>query len=229
MPKQEDHGRLGTFNVVAAFDREANARQALDFLVGTGIPRSAMRLRRPREGSDGDEIAEQRAEMQDELVESWPALGLLTSAQAKGAFAGTAIFALGGVILGTLGGLVWAFGFQSALSPLARIVLVAFLTGVAGATVGFVAGGGLEPRREAAADPTRMMDDQRTAAERDVLLAVHVEEQVLADRAADGLRRLGAERVDLVDAAGTPLPPQAEHPRPADPDEDWWWRHAGQG
>jgi hypothetical protein len=72
------------------------------------------------------------------------------------------------------------------------------------------------------------MDDERTVAERDVLVAVHVDEQGLAERAADGLRRLGAETVHLVDAAGTPLPPQSEHPRPADP-EGWWWKRAGQG
>jgi hypothetical protein len=39
---------------------------------------------------------------------------------------------------------------------------------------------------------------------------------------------LGAEYVHCVDAAGTPLPPQAEHPRPADP-PGWWWRRAGHG
>jgi hypothetical protein len=27
--------------------------------------------------------------------------------------------------------------------------------------------------------------------------------------------------VDLVDAHGTPLPPQAQHPRPADPEGRW--------
>lgn len=199
------------FNVVGAFDREATAWAAPDLLVDEGVPRSAIRVRRRGEGPDGDEIAEQRAEMQDELEESWPALGLLTGAQAKGAFTGITILTLAGVILGILGGLVWAFGFESALSLLARVVLVAILAGTAGATVGLVAGGGLEPRREAAADPTRMMDDQRTLAERDVLVAVHLDERVLADRAAECLRRLGAERVHLVDAAGTPLPPQSEH------------------
>jgi hypothetical protein len=39
---------------------------------------------------------------------------------------------------------------------------------------------------------------------------------------------LGAERVHLVDTHGIPLPPQAQHPWPADP-EGWWWRNAGHG
>ena len=49
-----------------------------------------------------------------------------------------------------------------------------------------------------------------------------------AERAARMLRDLHADRVDLVDRAGTPLPPQHGAPRPADP-EGYWWRQAGQG
>jgi hypothetical protein len=75
---------------------------------------------------------------------------------------------------------------------------------------------------------TRALDDKRAVAERDLILAVHTGDQDLAERAADVLRGMGAERVDLVDGHGVPLPPQADHPRPADP-EGWWWRRAGQG
>jgi len=73
-------------------------------------------------------------------------------------------------------------------------------------------------------------DDPTPAAERDVLLAVHATEAETAERAARMLREdLHAERVDLVDADGTPLPPQHDHPRPADPGDGYWWKEAGEG
>jgi gas vesicle protein len=99
---------------------------------------------------------------------------------------------------------------------------------VAGATVGFVAGGGFAPRT---GDDARAetFDDPRPAAERDVLLAVHATEARTAEQAARILRdEIHADRVHLVDAAGTPLPPQAGDPRPADPD-GYWWGQAGEG
>jgi len=89
---------------------------------------------------------------------------------------------------------------------------------LAGATVGFLAGGGLAPRR----------GELTPAAERDVLLAVHSDDRSTVEDAARVLTALGAERVDLVDGYGTPLPPQYAHPRPADP-PGWWWRRAGRG
>lgn len=65
-------------------------------------------------------------------------------------------------------------------------------------------------------------------AERDILVSVRAEDPATAERAAAILRELGAERVHLVGAHGIPLPPQAQHPRPADP-EGWWWKDAGHG
>lgn len=70
--------------------------------------------------------------------------------------------------------------------------------------------------------------DERLAAERDLLVAVHVENPRLIGRAAAVLRGLGAEEVHLVAAGGVPLPAQAQHPRPADPD-GFWWTHANRG
>src|SRR2546426_968005 len=67
--------------------------------------------------------------------------------------------------------------------------------------------------------------DVQLAVER-VLVALHVCDSELAGRTAALLRALGAERVDLVDARGTPLPPQAQHPRPEDPKG---WGRAGYG
>ena len=70
--------------------------------------------------------------------------------------------------------------------------------------------------------------DEPLPAERDLLVAVHVDDRILVDRAAAVLRGLGAEEVHLVASGGVPLPPQAQHPRPADP-EGFWWTHASHG
>jgi hypothetical protein len=97
--------------------------------------------------------------------------------------------------------------------------------GLAGATVGLVAGGAHLDRPHGEELDTGAEPE---VAERDVFVAVHVHDPVLAARAAGVLRELGAERVHLVDGRGVPLPPQADHPRPADPD-GWWWTAAGEG
>ena len=70
--------------------------------------------------------------------------------------------------------------------------------------------------------------DEPLPGERDLLVAVHVDDRLLVDRATAVLRRLGAEEVHLVASGGIPLPYQAEHPRPADPD-GFWWTHASHG
>jgi hypothetical protein len=48
------------------------------------------------------------------------------------------------------------------------------------------------------------MDERRAMAERDLLLGIHSEHRELVENAAGLLRDLGAERVDLVDADGSP-------------------------
>jgi hypothetical protein len=217
------------YNVVAAFRGEREARRAVDTLTHRGVPVSAVRLRRPGAGPDAEELAAERAELQDELDESWPVMGMgiMTRSQAKGALVGTVVLGAVGLVLGIIGGLVWTL-FDSSLDPLGRVVVAALTGAAAVGTAGFFAGGGLNPRLEAADDPERPMDDRRTDAERDFLVGVHVDAPHLAEEAAKVLIGSGADRVHCVDAAGTPLPPQAAHPRPADP-EGWWWRRAGRG
>jgi hypothetical protein len=75
---------------------------------------------------------------------------------------------------------------------------------LAAATVGLVAGGGRLDRPHG-----QELDGgaDLEVAERDVLVAVHLEDAALAARAAGVLRELGAERVHLVDGRGVPLPP----------------------
>ena len=92
---------------------------------------------------------------------------------------------------------------------------------IGGATIGFLAGG-------IHGQLVHARTDAEMVAERDWLIAVHANQTEIAERAAAVLRESGAERVDLVDGSGTPLPPQAQNPRPADP-PSWWWRRAGRG
>jgi hypothetical protein len=217
------------YNVVAAFPSEGAATTAVERLTNAGIPSAAIALHRPGE-TGPDETAELRGEMQDELDEAWvgPAGLAMTATQAKGAFFGTVLAGGIGGLIGALAGLLWASAADSSLGRPGRVILCVGLGILGGATVGFLAGGIRKPRKQAAEDPRRPGDDQRLAGERDHLIAVHSDQRALVERAATILRDSGAERVHLVDATQTPLPPQAAHPRPADP-TGWWWRRAGHG
>jgi len=218
------------FNVVASFPAEAAARSAVRALGERGVPPSAITVA----GTDGDsdeEVAALRAEMQEEVGRSsaspWV---LMTGRQAKGAFWGTLLTAAAFMVVGLVVGAVWAIFFRSALPPWARIVFVVLVAGLAGGTVGFVGGGGIEPRLEAAGQPSTELDDITPVAERahEAIVAVHSGDRATVEDAAAILGSLGAERVAFVDATGTPLPPQKGHPRPADP-PGYWWKHAGSG
>ena len=209
-------------NVIAAFRQERDGTVAVSALTAAGVPRSAISVQRPEDGPNEEEVAELEAEMQDELDGSW---GLAPGRQAQDAFAAAVTLGVLGLVVGAVAGLGWAYLFASGLSRLGRIVIAASVTGLAGTTIGLVEGGaGLAAwrNREPGGDGGLM------AAERDVLIAVHLGDPLVAEQAAALLRRLRAEQVHLVDSHGIPLPPQAQHPRPADP-EGWWWRHAGFG
>jgi hypothetical protein len=54
--------------------------------------------------------------------------------------------------------------------------------------------------------------------------AVNEQEAEVAHEVLEGA---GAARVDDVDRDGEPLPPQSEHPRPADPPD--YWSNGGRG
>ena len=219
----ESNAGLGTpFNVIGAFPPEHDSTGSVDLLVAEGVPRSAVTVHRPGDGPTREQVAELEAEMQDELVGSW---GNLSGAQAKGAVGGVLILGVAGIVLGLVAGFAWAYLLTSSLSRLGRIVIAASVTGLAGATVGLVAGGGGLDRRYGEELDTGA---QPEVAERDVLVAVRLWDPAVAQRAAAVLRDLGAERVHLIDVHGISLPPQADHPRPADP-EGWWWRNAGHG
>jgi predicted lipid-binding transport protein (Tim44 family) len=212
------------YNVVAGFRTRQQAETAARRLTSAGLPRASVEVGTRPDERGPVETAELRAEMQDELDRSWAGP---TARQTSGAVLGTAGFAFIGLIVGLLGGLAanLALGLDMSLAGTMAIGGVVGLVG--GATIGFVAGGGIAPR-VAPQDP-EAFDDPRPAAERDVLVAVHVAEPETAERAARMLRDdLHADQVHLVDADGTPLPPQHDHPRPADP-QDYWWKRAGEG
>jgi len=212
------------FNVVAGFRTRQQAERAARRLSTAGLSRASVEVKPVPDAGGPIETAELRAEMQDELNANW---GVATGRQARGALVGTTAFAVAGLAVGAVVGLVANLGLRLEMSVAGTMLIGAIVGLIGGATVGFVAGGGVAPR--AGADRAGTLDDPRPLAERDVLLAVHAAEPETAERAARILRDdLHADRVDLVDAAGTPLPPQSGHPRPADP-EGYWWGEAGKG
>jgi hypothetical protein len=216
-------GTRGLYNVIAAFPPTPDGSiPAVDGLQERGIPGSAITVHRPGDAATGDEVAELEAELQDEFNAGW---GPASGPQARRALTGALILGLAGVAVGLAAGAVWARAVTSALAPLTRIAVVAGVVGLAGATIGLVAGGA-QLNRSHGEELDTGVDPE--VAERDVLVAVHLDDPALAAQATIALRELGAERVHLVDARGVPLPPQADHPRPADPD-GYWWTAAGSG
>jgi len=212
------------FNVVAGFRSRAQAETAARQLTSAGLPAGSVEVGAQPDAGGPVETAELRAEMQSELNGNW---GLVTGRQVQGALIGTGALAVVGLIVGGVIGLILGLALSMSLGP--TIVIGAVIGLLAGATVGFVAGGGAAPRTGAATATAEGFDDPAPLAERDVLLAVHATEAEIAERAAKMLRDdLHADRVDLVDATGTPLPPQHDSPRPADPD-GYWWKEAGSG
>jgi hypothetical protein len=213
------------YNVVAGFRREDAARLALEMLKERGLPPEAMRLDDHSSGDTDEEVAALRAEMQDELGDTWASM---TGSQARGAVWGTMLSALAFMLVGLVLGVLWAVSFRSGPPVWARIVSLVLVSGAAGATVGFLAGGAFISRVDALGKPSAGLDDITPVAQRDVLVAVHSDDLPTVKAAAEVLAGLGADRIALVDADGTPLPPQSAHPRPADP-PDWWWKRAGLG
>jgi len=221
---------MAVFNVVAAFDDTRKAKRAVQRLEQSGVEKSNVHVLRPGVDHDVDRMSELRAEMQDEVTEGvgGPGVGFMTPAQASGALRGLFIGTLVGGVLGLVVGVLWALFGAGSLGTTGR-ALVAFIPfAVAGAIAGAIAGGAFRPRAVASVHPIHM-DDAAMAGERDTIVAVHVNDPAAAERAQHVLEELGAERVDAVNADGTPLPPQSEHPRPADPPGRWWWPGRARG
>lgn len=211
------------YNVVAGFRSRQQAESAARRLTSAGLRGASVEVGSRPGGGGPAETAGLRAEMQEELSGNW---GAATGRQTRGALIGIGTLAFLGLVVGLLGGLLanLILGLDMSLAGTMTIGAIAGIVGFS--TIGLVAGGGLAPRVDGGGTPA--LDDPAPAAERDVLLAVHVTEPAMAEQAAQILRAEQAERVDLVDAHGTPLPPQHGNPRPGDPD-GYWWKAAGEG
>ena len=215
--------KVAPYNVVAAFrPRPDGTVPAVDGLIRRGIPAWAITVHQPEDGWTLDEFAEMEGEMQDELNASW---GVASGPQATTALSWAVVLGLSGVITGLMAGALWADGFGSPLSRIVRVVIPVIVLGVAGGTVGLMVGGG---NLDSPHGEERDTGVQPMVAERDVVVAVHVEDRGLVDHTAAVLREFGAERIHFAGGDGVPLPPQAAHPRPADP-LDYWWTNVGEG
>jgi hypothetical protein len=217
--------RAEQYNLIAAFEDDAHADHAVRDLTRAGVRGADVHILHPGRDSGPDARAALRSEMQDEVDESFagPGVSFATKSQAKGAFVGTFAGIAAGAILGAAVGLLWVAFTHSAVGDVTRVAIAIIVFAIGGAAAGFIAGGAVKPRIEADRhDPMAQLGEQHFASERGTVVALHLRDRGTVDRAYRILTEAGAERVDAVNANGTPLPPQAEHPRPADPPERWW-------
>jgi hypothetical protein len=213
------------YNVVAAFEDDAHADHAVRDLSRAGVRGRDIHVSHPRRESGFDARAALRSEMQDEVDQSFagPGVSFATSSQAKGALVGTLAGIAAGAILGAAAGLSWVALTHSAVGDATRVTIAVIVFAFGGAAAGFIAGGAVKPRVDARRDdPTAQLGERHFSAERGTVVALHLRDRSALDRACRILSEAGAERIDAVNADGTPLPPQAEHPRPADPPGRWW-------
>jgi hypothetical protein len=214
------------YDVIAAFPDPKRARRAVTDLSNRGLPERNIRLVSGGRRKDPARVSEMRAEMQEEVRDSVVGPGVVfTPSQSRGVVRGVLIGALAGVIVGLVVGAGWAAFFDSGLPLAGRFAIAAVVFGVAGATIGFVGGGAMEPRLEAADRSGQMTDDRRPAGQDQTLVSVRVTDEGEGATVIDLLERSGASRVDSVAPDGSPLAPQSEHPRPADP--PGWWENGG--
>jgi hypothetical protein len=227
-----DDGRPIDYNVLASFAGGPEpAERAADEIRRRFPTEADVRVVTPeRNGSVMRESM--RAEMQQEIEESFsgPSIGLFTRDQAVGAVAGTVVVTAVFAGIGFVIGLIWGFAVDSTIPPFGRVVIATVSLMVAGATIGFVVGGSLKPRMEGQGEGGDSPDDHnRLEAEHTTLVAVTLHNPDAVGSVEAVLRQVGAARIDLVDEEGQPLPVQHGHPRPADPDEDYWWRGQAKG
>jgi hypothetical protein len=144
-----------------------------------------------------DHRAALRAEMRDEVeatVVGPGNVGPFTKGMTRGIALWVPVCTVAGAVLGVVLALLpWASG----MSTVWRIVAGLLIGAAAGATTGFVVGGGFRPRQEE--------EGAEFASERGWVVGLHTDDLATAERAERGLREQGAERVDRADAAGYPV------------------------
>lgn len=170
--------------VLAVFEDEADARQAAYALTRAALGHDI------RVGSRRDEQSSLQSEMQEEMEHTFLGpgnVGPFTREMTKGALLGS----FGVAAIGALAAL--PFGLVDFGPPLwQRLLIAAVVGGFAGATLGFVLGGGFS-----ATGPAELL-----AAERGVTLSVTVAAGEEAEQAARTLVDRHALRVDVTDESG---------------------------
>jgi hypothetical protein len=181
-----EDNQSSSHSIVAVFQNEAQAERVAADLASAGIGRDAVRI-----GDERDHITSLRSEMRHELNRSAPT-------HRAGAFAVVA-----GTIIGALVGLPFALIPMDDLSWWARVLLTCGIGALAGAAIGFVAGGSLAMRGPG----------DELAAQRGVTLTVVGD----IDTARPLILAQRPLRLDVVDASHLPVEVVPDDDEPPEP------------
>lgn len=194
----------GTFrehNIVAAFATQQQADAA------------AERIRRETTSADvvvggrADTMVSLKGEMVDEMDNSvaGPAIVPMDEQMSKGAAGGILGGAIAGAIIGAVVGLIPMF---HGLPLSTRVIIFAVVGAAAGATIGFVAGGGfgdrISVRNGHLVEDPMLESGTELAAQRGVVVGVHSDNEADIERARNIVRG-EAVRVDKVSRTGVPV------------------------
>ncbi len=173
--------------VLGVFRDRESAQAAADAAAGVAS-------RPPRTAQERDEVASLQAEMREELDNSVVGagnIGPFTKEMTKGVVVGTTLGVIVGFVVTVPLGLV-PFG---SIGLLPRLLIAAVVGGFAGATLGFVTGGGFGAKGP----------EQRLAAERGTTVSVEVGSAEEATKVAEAMREHDPIRIDLTTAEGEPI------------------------
>ena len=171
--------------LLAVFPDIDAARAAAEAVQRMGLPGDAVRI-----GDHEDEVRALRAEMHEEMSNTWVGpgnVGPFTEEMTKGLVVGSAIGAAVGALIGALAALV----FMSNVDVLLRIVVGAAIGGLGGGVLGFVDGGGLGAKGPA----------EPLAAERGVPVLVRSNDLSVEQT----LEEFHPLRIDLLNGQGHPV------------------------
>lgn len=183
-----NEGRGPDRRVVAVFADPAAAKSAADAVRGAGVDQTRIRV-----GDQSAEVAALRGEMREEMEHTMVGpgnVGPFTKEMSKGV--------VGGVVIGTVIGVVVCLPLAliefADVSLPGRLLIAAIVGAFAGATLGFVMGGGLGAKGPG----------EPLAAERGVTVAVEASDPEEAARVADVLKEREPIRLDAMLADGQP-------------------------
>lgn len=184
----EEGGSTGT-EFVAVFRDERAAAAAADAVRRVGVDPASIRV-----GEERDDVVGLRGEMREEIEHTIAGpgnVGPFTKEMAKGTLAGVALASVAGALLALPLGLIPLGG----LALGARLAIAAVVGAAAGATLGFVLGGGLSAKGPG----------DELAVERGVAVGVRLGERGQADEVAAALKEQRPIRLDVVSSDGQPI------------------------